>query len=63
MAHAICQECVTIYHWRNKKGRKLSDYRCPFCGGLGRAAKRLEVENEHPLNKSFSDIYAMRGES
>ena len=37
MANAICSECGKIVSWRAGRGDRLSDFRCPACGGTLRS--------------------------
>ena len=33
MSRAVCKECARIVGWSARRGVKLSDHRCPHCGG------------------------------
>ncbi len=42
MALVICPRCDKLYEWPMGKGKRLSNYPCPKCGGPGRGNVTLE---------------------
>jgi hypothetical protein len=44
MASAVCKKCQLVVPWHAGRGSRLSDIRCPGCGGELRAIKNFEWE-------------------
>jgi len=35
MPAAKCENCGHLFHWRNQRGVRLKDFKCPECGASG----------------------------
>lgn len=63
MPAAKCENCGHLFHWRNQRGVRLKDFKCPECGasGIKRAVWGKDYEYKDgkywkyfPLNKPIN---------
>lgn len=39
---AVCQKCGEVVYWSARRGTKLTDLRCPYCGGVLKSPPRRQ---------------------